>query len=169
MPIESSVQNTAIDQLFVTTALNAWDQWTSRATKIFDSLTDEQLFTPIAPGKNRPIYLLGHLLVVNDALIAQMRLGEPNHSHLRETFITQPDGAVADLPGTEELRTWWKASTDRLNQLFHELTPAQWLERHSTISEEDFAKEPHRNRLALLLSRISHTSYHLGQLLLFKK
>jgi len=34
------------------------------------------------------------------------------------------------------------------------------------ISEEDYAKNPARNRLAVLLNRTTHTSYHLGQALL---
>jgi hypothetical protein len=37
------------------------------------------------------------------------------------------------------------------------------------VTEEDFANEPHRNRLAILLSRTSHASYHLGQLMFLKK
>ena len=164
-----STETSASPQIFVTVALNAWEQWVSRAGKVFESLTDEQMLTEIVPGKNRPIYLLGHLLVVNDALISQLRLGEPDHSNLRDTFITQPDRAVAELPPIAELREAWKTTHARLASLFQQLTPEQWLERHGTISEEDFAKEPHRNRLALLASRTSHAAYHLGQLQLLKK
>jgi DinB superfamily len=157
------------DQIFVKTALTAWNQWASRATKLFDSLTDEQMLTPIVPGKNRPVYLLGHVLVVNDSMIPQLRLGDPDHANLREAFVTQPDNSATAIPTVSELREFWKASNARLTALFEELTPAQWLERHSAISEEDFVNEPHRNRLAILLSRTSHNSYHVGQLLLFKK
>ena len=48
------------------------------------------------------------------------------------------------------------------------MTAAQWLERHSSVSEEDFAKEPLRNRLAMMLSRTNHVSMHVGQALLAK-
>ena len=41
-----------------------------------------------------------------------------------------------------------------------------WLERHAAVSEEDFAKDPSRNRFAVLLSRTNHLSYHLGQAVL---
>ena len=157
------------DQIFVKTALTAWDQWSGRAIKLFDSLSDEQMLTPIVPGKNRPVYLLGHLLVVNESMIPQLRLGEPDHANLREAFVTQPDNPSAEIPTVPELRQFWKTSNDRLNALFQELSPAQWLERHSSISEEDFVNEPQRNRLAILLSRTAHNSYHVGQLLLFKK
>jgi hypothetical protein len=36
------------------------------------------------------------------------------------------------------------------------------------VSEEDFAKEPHRNRFTLLLSRTGHLAFHLGQVVLVK-
>jgi hypothetical protein len=37
-----------------------------------------------------------------------------------------------------------------------------------TVSPEDFAKEPHRNRLNVLISRTNHMANHIGQLLLLK-
>ncbi|WP_263358218.1 DinB family protein [Acidicapsa ligni] len=157
------------EQIFVKTAITAWEQWAARATKFFNSLSDEQMLQEIAPGKNRAIYLFGHLLVVDDAIIPQLRLGEARFESLRETFVKQPDGAVTDLPSIGELRQGWKDTHAELTELLSKLTPSEWLERHSAVSEEDFAKEPHRNRLAILLSRTSHLSYHVGQLLLLKK
>jgi hypothetical protein len=156
-------------QIFVTTALKSWDVWTGRAGKLFDSLSDEQMQTEIAPGKNRPYYLLGHLVAVDDAMIPQLRLGEPDYAHLRAPFIDNPDKAATDSISIAELRQAWKVVHEKLNAHFEQLSPAEWLERHSTVSEEDFAKEPHRNRLAILMSRTGHVSYHLGQLMLLSK
>jgi hypothetical protein len=161
--------STSEETTFVTTAIKSWEAWIGRAGKLFDSLSDEEMLKEIAPGKNRPIYLLGHLIAVNDAVIPQLRLGELEYPHLKEPFITQPDRAVTDLPPASELRKNWKDLNARLSALFAELTPAQWLERHATVTEEDFANEPHRNRLAILLSRTGHASYHLGQLMFLKK
>jgi hypothetical protein len=163
----STIQST--EEIFVTTALKAWDQWTSRLSQFIDSLTDEQLLSPVAPGRNRAIYILGHLLVVNDAIISQLRLGESKHADLAAIFLTQPDGAVAELPSIHSLRDDWKALNAHLDTFFRELTPAQWLERHALVSEEDFAKDPTRNRLSILHSRTSHNAYHLGQLRLITK
>lgn len=42
-------------------------------------------------------------------------------------------------------------------------------QKHSAVSEEDFAKEPHRNKLNLLLNRTNHLSYHHGQLVFLKE
>ena len=92
------------EALCVTTALKSWEQWIGRAGKLFDSLTDEQMLTEIAPGKNRPVYLLGHLIAVNDSMIPQLRLGEAHYEALRERFVLHPDSATAELPPIAELR-----------------------------------------------------------------
>jgi len=151
-------------------SLHAWNQQAKRTDKYFNALSDEEMLQPIAAGKNRNIYLLGHLTAVNDAMLPLLGLGERAYPQLDEPFLKNPD-----QPGTEkivstgELRQYWAASNEKLTRAFQGLSPAGWLERHNSISEEDFAKEPHRNKLSVLLNRTSHTAYHLGQLLLFKK
>jgi hypothetical protein len=157
------------EEIFIKTAITAWETWTSRATKTFAALTDEQMLLEIAPGKNRAVYLLGHLIAVNDAMIPQLRLGEASHSNLNEPFLKQPDRSVSEIPPVADLRQFWTEVHATLAQKFATLTPAEWLERHALVSEEDFAAAPQRNRLSILLSRTSHVSYHLGQLLLLKK
>jgi hypothetical protein len=52
---------------------------------------------------------------------------------------------------------------------FEALSPDAWLQRQRSVSEEDFAKNPTRNRLVFLLNRTNHMSYHLGQALLASK
>jgi DinB superfamily len=152
----------------IAAALHSWNTWTRRLSKVFDSLSDEEMLAEIAPGKNRPVYLLGHLIAIHDTMVPQLRLGEAAFPQYQEIFIKSADRAV-EIPATSELRQNWKDVETRLAGLLKELPPAEWLERHATVSEEDFAKEPHRNRLAILLSRTSHASYHLGQLMLFTK
>ena len=52
---------------------------------------------------------------------------------------------------------------------FDKLSPTEWLQRHTSVSEEDFAKDPSRNRFAILQSRTSHLAFHLGQVALMPK
>ena len=47
-------------------ALRTWKQNIDRTDKFFSALSDAQLQQEIAPGKNRLIYLWGHLTAVND-------------------------------------------------------------------------------------------------------
>jgi hypothetical protein len=47
---------------------------------------------------------------------------------------------------------------------FAKLQPEGWFEKHTSVSAEDFVKEPHRNRLNVVAGRAIHLSSHLGQL-----
>ncbi len=154
--------------LFAKSVLLSWDHAVGQATAFFDKCTDEELLQQIAPGKNRLIYLLGHLAAVHDRMLPLLDLGDRLYPHLDENFVSTPDNPAATLPSTQELRKAWTAVNERLSGLLRHWTPEEWLQRHTAVSEEDFAKEPHRNRLSVVLSRTRHISYHLGQLVLYK-
>ena len=155
--------------LLLSGALNAWKQNIERADKLFLALTPEQLQKEIAPGKNRLIYLWGHLTAVHDAMLPLMGLGPRLHAELDTPFISKPDRLVADLPSAEEVKKGWNDVNGKLRDGFAKLSSAEWLQKHASVSEEDFAKDPLRNRLAILLSRTNHLSYHLGQAALATK
>jgi uncharacterized damage-inducible protein DinB len=157
-------QSDAASQVFVTTALTSWNQWLSRANKAFASISDEQMLSEIAPGKNRIAYIFGHLVAVQDAILPQLGISPSLYPHLRAIFIEQPDRA-AEQPPIADLRAAWTAIHDKLNTAFAAFTPDQWLEAHTTVSAEDFAREPHRNRFSILINRTAHLTYHLGQII----
>ncbi len=135
---------------------------------ILDNLTDEQLQKEIAPGKNRGLYLLGHLTAVHDDMIVLLDLGEKLYPELNHPFIKSPDKAVSELPSAQTLRAQWSKHKEVFNQKIESLTNDQWFEKHTAVSAEDFEKEPHRNKLNILLTRCTHLSYHTGQLVLLK-
>lgn len=150
-------------------ALQAWHSQVKRATAIFDRFSDEGLNSEIAPGKNRVIYLLGHLTAVNDMMLPLLGLADRKYPQLEEAFIKQPDKAVNDIPSATELRKYWADSNALINSIFASLSTEEWFKKHGAVSEEDFAKEPHRNRLNVLLNRTNHLAYHIGQLALVKE
>jgi len=43
-----------------------------------------------------------------------------------------------------------------------------WLKKHTAVSDEDFSKNPTRNRLVVVLYRTNHGSFHTGQIALTK-
>jgi hypothetical protein len=157
------------EQALVTAAVSAWKGNIDRAGRIFSPLNEEQLQTEVAPGKNRLIYLLGHLTAVHDRMLPLLGLGERLHPELDPIFITSPDRTVAKLPAAEELKKSWNEVNSRLLAGLESLSPSQWLEKHSSVSEEDFAKDPSRNRFAILLSRSAHIAFHVGQTALIPK
>ena len=156
-------------ELFTKTVLFSWEQSLGQASAFFSNLTDEEFLRPIAPGKNRVIYLLGHLAAVHDRMIPLLGIGDRQYPHLDETFITSPDNPATPMPSPNELRHAWTTVNNVLTQHLRDWTPEEWLQRHTAVSPEDFVKEPHRNRLSVVLSRSRHVGYHVGQLILYKK
>jgi len=155
--------------LFVATGLHNWEQSLKRANGFFDTCSDADLLQSIVPGKNRIIYLLGHLAAVHDRMFPLLSLGDRLYPHLDEWFVANPDNPQAAYPAIQELRDAWNTVNTRLTDGFRGWSPEEWLQKHTAVSEADFAKEPHRNRLSVVLNRAGHVQYHLGQLVWFKK
>jgi DinB superfamily len=154
------------EQNLVASAVNAWNVNVERADKLFSGLNEQQLLHEVAPGKNRLIYLWGHLTAVHDAMHPLLGLGERLHPELEATFITEADKAVAQLPSGVALKHHWDEVNGSLLAAFSNFTASDWTQKHTAVSEEDFAANPLRNRLSILLSRTSHIAYHLGQAVL---
>ena len=112
--------------------------------------------------------MLGHLIAVNDNMIALFSLGERAHADLDDAFVKNPDRSGLPTPDVATLRQYWKRSNEQLSALFAKMTPEQWFGRHTSMTDEDLIKEPTRNKLSVLLNRTSHVAYHLGQLALVK-
>ncbi|HEX4498527.1 MAG TPA: DinB family protein [Thermoanaerobaculia bacterium] len=159
----------AAEEIFTQTVLNSWKQTIGQLDKTFASFSDEDLQREVAPGRNRVYYLLGHLTAVHDRLLPLLRFGDRLHPELDETFLANPD-RTSPTDGFEPaaLRSAWSDVNAKLLAGLEELRPEEWLERHDSVSPEDFAKEPHRNRLAVVLSRSLHASMHEGQIRLAK-
>jgi DinB superfamily len=156
-------------ELPVKVAISSWRLVVDRAGTIFSGLTEEQLFREVAPGKNRVIYLLGHLIAVHDRMFSILGLGPRLHPDLDALFIDNSDKLVAEIPSGGLLKQYWDEINEKLLSQFQNLSADEWLLQHHAMSEEDYAKDPTRNRLAVLLSRTNHLSYHLGQVMLALK
>ncbi len=70
------------------------------------------------------------------------------------------------LPTAAEIKTCWDEVRSELVSRSATLALHQWFERNGNVSEAEFDLDPTRNRLAVLLSRTNHASYHLGQMML---
>lgn len=156
-------------ELIIKMALDAWNVHISRTDKLFNELTDEQLANEVAPDRNTGVYLLGHLAAVHDGLFPLLGLGEKLYPQLEDIFIKNPDKSGMEKPATKDLRNYWVEVNKKLSQHFNQLTAEEWFQKHTTVSAEDFAKEPHRNKLNVLINRTNHLANHLGQLVFLKK
>ncbi len=153
-------------QLFVKMVLDAWTREIGATNALLEKLSDEQLMKEVSPTRNRGIYLLGHLTAEHDQMLSLLRFQEAIHKELKPVFMDAPDKTVATLPAVPELRAQWKTVNDALMDHMNRLSANEWFNRHANISEEDFPKEQHRNRLNVVISRTNHLAYHRGQLVL---
>ena len=156
-------------QLIIKMALDSWNTHIKRTDQLVDSLSDEQLLQEVAPGRNSGYYLLGHLTAVHDSLFPLFQLGEKLYPQLEDIFIKNPDKSAIEKPVVKELRSYWQEVNNKLSGHFSQFTFDEWLQKHTLVSDEDFEKEPHRNKLNVLLNRTNHLAYHLGQLAFLKK
>ena len=152
-----------LETSLVDSALRNWRSNVDRAGKLFGNLSQEQLLQEIAPGKNRLIYLCGHLTASNDALIPLLGFGARIHPELDLMFVSNPDRTVPTILSGEDWKIIWQETAQILWTGFLRLSVAEWLQKHAAVSEEDFLREPHRNRFTVLLGRTAHIAYHLGQ------
>jgi DinB superfamily len=151
---------------YVALGLKVWKAQLDRADKLFGGLSSEEVLREIAPGRNRLLYLWGHLTAIHDAILPLLALGERLHPEFDAAFVSNPDKSKADIPSHEQVRLAWNAVNAELWEGFEKMSRSDWVQRHSAVSEEDFAKDTSRNRFAILLSRTNHLSYHLGQAVL---
>jgi hypothetical protein len=159
-----------VENLMVRNALGSWKQWVGQIDKAIGALGDEEMQREVAPGRNRVYYLLGHLTAVHDRMFSTLRIGERLHSELDDEFIVKADKTdLDDEVPAGELRKAWREVNDTLTAAMEKLSAPEWLERHDSVSAEDFAKEPWRNRMAVLLSRTTHAAMHEGQMRLVAK
>jgi hypothetical protein len=153
------------NQVIVKMIFDRWYALIKMFVEAIDSLTDEQLQKEIAPGKNRAIYLLGHLIAVHDDMLPLLDFGDKIFPEINATFKS-PDRSIETIPAAGELRAYRNKMNETLTQHFNRLQPADWFQKHTAVTTGNFIKEPHRNKLNIILTRTSHLSYHMGQLAL---
>src|SRR6201981_3955604 len=158
-----------LDTSLIDSALRNWRSNVDRAGKLFGNLSQGQLLQEVAPGKNRLIFRGGHLTAFNDALIPLLGFGSRIHPELDLMFVSNPDRTVPAILLGEDLKIIWQETSQLLWTEFSKLSVVDWLQKHGAVSEEDFLREPHRNRFTVLLGRTGHIAYHLGQAKLWER
>ncbi|MFI5159689.1 MAG: DinB family protein [Sphingobacteriales bacterium] len=160
---------TSEKELMINMVVSYWQVMNNRTSEIFNKLSDEELSAETAPGRNTGVYLLGHLAAVHDAMFPILGFGEKQYPELYEVFVTNPDKSGLEKPSIASLRECWNKVTAELQQHIDAVQPNEWFARHNSVSAEDFAKEPQRNKLNLIINRTNHLSTHWGQLVYLTK
>lgn len=164
---ETNVQPST--ELFIKMVVSNWELQNSRLNGLLDKLADEALAAETAPGRNTGAYLLGHLIAVSDGMFTFLGLGERLYPQLDQIFVKSPENSGLEKPSLTELKQYWAQVNKTLTERMNAMQPEDWFKPHSAISADDFEKEPHRNRLNILINRTIHQGYHIGQLVYLVK
>ncbi len=141
-----------------------WNTFNARMQKIFETISDDNYNKPIMANGNSPSWIMGHLAEADDALLELFGIGNRMHPELKTIYHRERGTNQLGHLSKSDLMGKWKSITAELDKAFKSWSENDWLSRHTAVSEEDFKKEPHRNRLNVMLSRVSHRASHLGQI-----
>jgi uncharacterized damage-inducible protein DinB len=143
--------------------LSAWNNGQEKINKLLGS-SDEELLMPVAEGRNKVSWIIGHMAAVNDSMFTILGLGNKVNTELYDHFSNQSKDNKA--PDLVTIRNYWKDTSSELTKKINSIKEEEWFERHMSVSPEDFIKEPHRNKLNVVFTRIMHVQHHYGQIAL---
>jgi len=150
-------------------SLLQWDAYNRRMQKALETISEENFYKPIVPEGNSPSWLMGHLADTDDALLELFGIRDRMFPELAKIYHHERSTNQIGHLSKVELITQWKAIIAELDRAFKGMSESDWHARHWAVSEEDFKKEPHRNKLNVMLSRVTHKASHLGQIAMIKK
>jgi uncharacterized damage-inducible protein DinB len=141
-----------------------WDTYNKRMEKVIQTIDNQNYNTAIVRGGNSPSWLLGHLADTDDKLLELFGIGKRLFPELSSIYHHEKGSNQTGHLTKDEMLAKWKLILAELDRAFKSWSENDWLSRHTAVSEEDFKKEPHRNRLNVMLSRVTHKASHLGQI-----
>ena len=146
-----------------------WSTYNNRMQKLLDTISEDNFNKPVFAGHNSPSWILGHLVDTDDALLELFGIRSRLFPELKTIYHHEKDTNQSGHLNKTELIKKWQAISAELDKAFKSWSDKEWLSRHTAVSEEDFKKEPHRNKLNVMLSRVGHKASHLGQIAMQEK
>jgi uncharacterized damage-inducible protein DinB len=145
-----------------------WEVYNKRMQKALDVISDENFHKQIIPNGNTPSWLFGHLVDTDDALLELFGIRSRLYPDLKTIYHHERGSNQSGHLSKAELIRRWNEISAELDKAFKSWNEQEWLSRHTAVSEEDFKKEPQRNKLNVMLSRVEHKASHLGQIAMLK-
>lgn len=145
-----------------------WYALNKRLLKTLNSIQPENFNKAIVPGGNSPSWIIGHLVEADDTLLTLLGIGQRLYPELSKIYHHEKGTNQSGHLSQAEIKDRFTKVSAELDKAFKTWSEAEWLMRHTAVSEEDFKREPHRNRLNVMLSRVSHKASHLWQIALQK-
>lgn len=146
-----------------------WDTYNKRMQKVLDELSDEKYGLALISGGNSPSWILGHLADTDDKLLELMGISGRLHPEWSTIYHHERGKNQDGHLKRAELITKWKQVVADLDKAFKSWDEKEWLSRHTAVTAEEFSREPHRNKLNVMLGRVAHKASHLGQVVMGTK
>jgi len=93
------------EKLSSQTVLNYWKSVNQRVSDLIAQISEENIQNEVAPGRNRALYIVGHLTAVSDRMFSLPGVGERRFPNLDTAYLGHPDRTAvnpltpADLGG----------------------------------------------------------------------
>lgn len=145
-------------------SVDAWLLSNRRMNTILGNMTDKELYSAVASGRNRGIYLLGHLTAFSDSLLLSLGFRDRLFPEFDFLFVNNPDNVYQEYPSADELKSNWRTVNYSLLNFIEGMSEKQWMERLGGVSGQEFLGNSLQNKLNILIQCTNHQNYHLGQL-----
>lgn len=165
-PMNNSSSSDCISQekTEVKLSVEVWLLSNRRMNTILGNMTDKELYSAVASGRNRGIYLLGHLTAFSDSLLQSLGFGDRLFPEFDFLFVNNPENIYQEYPSAEQLKSNWRTVNYSLLSFIENMSDKQWMEWDIDVSEQEFLADPLQNKLSILIRCTNHQNYHLGQL-----
>lgn len=154
------------EEILIRSALSVWRLYETRLIRAFHSLSEPELQREVAPGRNRLLYLWGHLTAVSDSLFPLLTIGPKLYPDLESMFLSNPDRSLSNYCTGAYVKEASERIHHALWDVFNRWTVREWLEPYAAAKHAN--GDPTRNRFTVVLNRTAHMAYHLGQAILAK-
>ncbi len=136
-----------------------WINW------LLKDLTDDDLMTELAPGKNHGIWILGHLIASDDDFSLFMGTGDPVYPEIQELFgqgskLQPPD----KYPDAKNLREKWDSICVKNRKIYSDLKDEDFEMPHAMVRNYD--TDYFKTKARVIMAWQIHQAYHAGQLAL---
>lgn len=145
-----------------------WNTYNRRMKTVIEEITKANFDKPLVTGGNSPSWILGHLVDTDDELLKILGIRKRMYPELHKIYHHRRGTNQKGHLTKKELLKKWNVILAELDKAFSSMSESDWHARHTLVSAEDFKKEPHRNKLNVMLTRVGHKASHLGQIAMQK-
>ena len=151
-------------EILIRQTIAAWQLQNRKLNALLNKLSSEELLAPVAPNRNRGIYLLGHLIAFNDMMLPLLGLAERLYPELDDLFVDCSDGCADHYPPVNTLKAYWYEVNETLTANMNELPLQEWFRQPANDQVAGIKRNPLYTKYSVLIGRTTHLSYHIGQL-----